>query len=405
MSLRRLLAIARKEVLQLSRDRRSLALGFLLPLLLLVLFGYAVSWDVRDVPTAVWDQDRSPASRALLDAFWASGYFEPIATLDDAAGVRAVLDRGEAELVLVVPAGFAADLGRAVGGPAGGSGGAGAAAVSDTSHRPPALVQAIVDGSDANTATIALAYARAIVLGHGARLTLRDALPAAEPGRAGDTATRQALTVASRVWYNEELRSRNMIVPGLVAVIMMIIAAMLTSLTIAREWERGTMEQLAATPVTRLEVVLGKLLPYVAIGLVDVVVITVAAILIFDVPFRGNPALLAVLSLQFLVGACGLGIFVSAGSRSQLTATQVGILVSYLPALLLSGFMFAISAMPAPLRAITYLVPARYFLVVTRGIFLKGVGIEVLRPQAMLMVLFAVAGVALAVRRFKKELG
>jgi ABC-2 type transport system permease protein len=382
MSLRRLLAIARKEVLQLSRDSRSIVLAFLLPLLLLVLFGYAISWDVRDVPTAVWDQDRSPASRALLDAFWASGYFSPIAPIDTPYGVRAALDGGSAQLVLVVSAGFAADLG------------AGRVAA----------VQAIVDGSDANTATIALAYARAIVLGHGAKLLLRDAPTALSARGGGGTPSPQPLQVASRVWYNEELRSRNMIVPGLVAVIMMIIAAMLTSLTLAREWERGTMEQLAATPVTRVEVVVGKLLPYLAIGLIDVAVITVAGIALFGVPFRGNPALLAVLTLLFLIGACGLGIFVSAGTRSQLTATQVGIMVSYLPALLLSGFMFAISAMPAPLRAVTYLVPARYFLVVTRGIFLKGVGVEVLRPQALLMVLFAVAGVGLAVRRFRKEL-
>ena len=395
MSLRRLLAVARKEVLQLSRDRRSLVLAFLLPLLLLVLFGYAISWDVREVPTAVWDQDRSAASRALLEAFWASGYFAPVATVADAEGLRAALDGGLAQVVLVVPVGFAADLAAAAG-----------AATTGAAPAPPATVQAIVDGSDANTATIATAYARAIVLGHGAQLR-EAAAPAATaaPSRAGGATSRGPLTVASRVWYNEELRSRNMIVPGLVAVIMMIIAAMLTSLTIAREWERGTMEQLAATPVTRLEVVLGKLLPYVGIGLVDVVAITVAAVWLFDVPFRGSPLLLGVLTLQFLVGACGLGIFVSAGTRSQLTATQVGIMVSYLPALLLSGFMFAIAAMPAPLRAITYLVPARYFLVVTRGIFLKGVGIEVLRPQAMLMTLFAVAGLVAAVARFRKELG
>ena len=383
MSLRRLLAIARKEVLQLSRDSRSLVLAFLLPLLLLVLFGYAISWDVRDVPTAVWDQDRSSASRALLDAFWSSGYFSPVAAVDDSAGVRAMLDRGTAQMVLVVPAGFAADLGAG----------------------RQAAVQALVDGSDANTATIAMAYARAIVLGHGARLRLRDAAELPVTGRAGSAGPPQPLTVASRVWYNEELLSRNMIVPGLVAVIMMIIAAMLTSLTIAREWERGTMEQLAATPVTRVEVVLGKLLPYVGIGLIDVTVISLAGVFLFGVPFRGNPALLAVLTLFFLVGACGLGIFVSAGTKSQLTATQIGIMVSYLPALLLSGFMYAIAAMPAPLRALTYLVPTRYFLVVTRGIFLKGVGIEVLRPQGLLMVLFAVGGIALAVKRFRKELG
>jgi ABC-2 type transport system permease protein len=369
MNARRLLAVARKEVLQLVRDRRSLALAFLLPLLLLLLFGYAISWDVRDVPTAVWDADGTPQSRALLAAFWASGYFRPVAQVAHAAAARRLLDGAEAQLVLALPRGFARDLARGEG-----------------------SVQAIVDGSDANTATIVLAYARAIARGHGARL-LRDGERSSPP-----------LTVASRVWYNEELRSRNMIVPGLVAVIMMIIAAMLTSLTLAREWERGTMEQLAATPVTRVEVVLGKLLPYLAIGLVDVAATSTVGVMLFDVPFRGSVPLLALLAFLFLLGASGIGIFVSAGAKSQLLATQVAMIVSYLPSLLLSGFMFAISAMPAPLRAVTYLVPARYFLVVTRGIFLKGVGLEVLRGEAALMALFALAGVTLAVVRFRKVL-
>jgi ABC-2 type transport system permease protein len=302
--------------------------------------------------------------------------------------VRAALDGGVAQLVLVIPPGFAARL-DAAGSPAAT---AGASRAGTT-----ATVQAIVDGSDANSSTIALAYAQAVVRGHGAALLARD-------GGRDQRASPLPLTVRSRVWYNEELRSRNMIVPGLVAVIMMIIAAMLTSLTLSREWERGTMEQLAATPVARAEVVLGKLLPYLVIGMVDVVATTVAGVLLFHVPFRGSALLLGVLAFLFLLGACGLGIFVSAGSRSQLLATQLALLISYLPSLLLSGFMFSIAAMPAPLRAITYLVPARYFLVVTRGIFLKGVGLEVLGGQAALMALFAAIGLSLAVLRFRKEI-
>jgi ABC-2 type transport system permease protein len=208
----------------------------------------------------------------------------------------------------------------------------------------------------------------------------------------------------SRVWYNEELVSRNMIVPGLVAVIMMIIAAILTSLTIAREWERGTMEQLAATPVTRVEVVLGKLLPYLGIGLVDVVLSSVLGVVLFGVPFRGSVALLMMLSFLFLVGALGLGMFISAIARSQLLATQAAMLATFLPAFLLSGFMFSIETMPPVLQAVTHLVPARYFLVVTRGIFLKGVGIEVLMVQGLLMIAFAAVGLTLAIATFKKEL-
>jgi ABC-2 type transport system permease protein len=284
------------------------------------------------------------------------------------AEIAPLLERGGAQVVLTVPPGFAARL----------------------SAGRQAPVQAIVDGSDANTATIALAYAEAIVRTWSSRASLIRVRPPVE--------------AQSRVWFNEELASRNMIVPGLVAVIMMIIAAMLTSLTLAREWERGTMEQLDATPVTRSEVVLGKLLPYVAIGLADVVVSALLGVFLFGVPFRGSPALLLALSFFFLIGALGLGMFISAVARSQVLATQIAMVATFLPAFLLSGFMFAIEVMPAPLQAITLLVPARYFLVVTRGIFLKGVGVEVLRTQGLLMVAFAAIGLALAVRNFRKEL-
>lgn len=380
MSFTRLFAIARKEVLQLRRDPGSLAMGFLMPAILLVLFGYAISWDVSNIETAVLDQSRSPASRAVLDAFRASGYFADFRHLDRDAEIEAVLDRGEAQLVLVFPPDFAAHL-------------------ADPAGSGPARLQAIVDGSDANTATIVLAYSQAIVhtwatAGRGASRVVLEGRTFTPP-----------ITARSRVWYNEELKSRNMIVPGLVAVVMTVIAAMLTSLTIAREWERGTLEQLASTPVTRAEVVLGKLLPYLGIGLVDVAVATAIGVFLFDVPFRGSITLLAVLSTFFLVGALGLGIFISAVARSQLLASQMAMLSTFLPAYLLSGFMFAIEVMPAPLRALTYLVPARYFLVVTRGIFLKGVGLEVLYVQAGLMALFAAAGLTLAVRAFKKEIG
>jgi ABC-2 type transport system permease protein len=372
MSLTRLLAIARKELLQLRRDTRSLILAFLLPVLLLILFGYAISWDVRNIHTSVLDGDRSARSRELIDAFRASGYFTFVDNLERPGEIGALFDRGTVQVALVIPAGFAADL----------------------SAGRTATLQAIVDGSDANTATIVLAYSEAIVRTWSSRVQLQ-----------GATARGLPITAESRVWYNEELASRNMIVPGLVAVIMMIIAAMLTSLTIAREWERGTMEQLAATPVSRVEVVLGKLLPYLGIGLADVVVSAVLGVILFDVPFRGSAALLMVFSFLFLTGALGLGMFISAATKSQVLATQAAMIATYLPSFLLSGFMFAIEVMPAPLRAVTFLVPARYFLVVTRGIFLKGVGLEVLHTQGLLMIAFAVAGLGLAVLRFRKELG
>jgi ABC-2 type transport system permease protein len=371
LSITRLKAVSRKEVIQLWRDTRSLILAFALPVLLLILFGYAITWDVNEIRTAVVDQDKSARSRELIAAFTSSGYFIIRDYLDDISEIDVRLKQGSDQIALVIPPDFSARL----------DGGEGAE------------LQALVDGSDANTATIILAYAEAVTLGYAAEVQLRGERRA------------PVVTAQSRIWYNEELTSRNMIVPGLVAVIMMIIAAMLTSLTIAREWERGTMEQLAATPVTRLEVVIGKLVPYLAIGLIDVAVCSALGIWLFDVPFRGNVFLLMMLSFFFLTGALGLGMFISAVARSQLEATQLAMIVTFLPAYLLSGFMFAIDVMPIVLRAITFLVPARYFLVVTRGLFLKGVGVEVLRVQGLLMVAFSLIGFAMAVRVFRKELG
>ncbi|MEJ2335064.1 MAG: ABC transporter permease subunit [Gemmatimonadales bacterium] len=252
-------------------------------------------------------------------------------------------------------------------------------------------MQLLLDGSDANTATIAMGYADAIMSRFAAEVLRGRDLPL-------------AVEVETRIWYNQTLESRNMIVPGLIAVLMSIIAAMLTSLTIAREWERGTMEQLVATPVRRLEVVFGKLVPYVGIGLVDVALASAVGVFLFDVPLRGSALLLLAASVLFLLGAEGLGIFLSAVLRSQVLATQAAILVTYLPALLLSGFIFAISNMPVVLRVISYVVPARYFITVTRGIFLKGVGVEALIGSLIGLAIYSVIGLGLASRAFRKEI-
>jgi ABC-2 type transport system permease protein len=370
MNRMRLRAIVQKEVIQLRRDRRSLVLAFLLPLILLVLFGYAITWDVNHIRTAVVDRDRSAQSRDLLETLRASGYFDLVRELPRAADAVPAFDRRDVQLVLVIPPNFSADLGAG----------------------KTAELQALVDGADANTATIVLAYIEGTVQSWSSQVRLRGmqlTLP---------------VTAESRVWFNEELVSRNMIVPGLVAVIIAIIASMLTSLTIAREWERGTMEQLAATPVTRLEVVAGKLIPYLVIGIVDVILSTVLGVALFHVPFRGSFGLLIGLSFLFLCGALGFGMFVSATARSQVLATQLTLITTFLPSFLLSGFMFSIEVMPLPLQAITFIVPARYFLIVTRGIFLKGVGLDVLWGQAILMVIYAALGLTLAVRNFRKEI-
>lgn len=365
MNAGRLTAVARKEWIQLRRDPRSMILAFVLPVIMVLFFSYAITWDLDDIPLAVVDQERTAESRALVERFSASGYFSVQRILDRVPEAEHVLVRGEVRAVLVIPPGFTAALH--------GTG--------------PSPVQFLLDGSDANTATVALTYAEAVAAGFG--------MPAA---------ARPPITLDTRVWYNETLRSRNMIVPGLVAVIMSIIAAMLTALTIAREWERGTMEQLAATPVRRTEVVIGKVLPYLAIGLFDVALVVLMGVLLLGVPFRGDLALLVVLTTLFLLGALGLGTFISAALKSQVLATQVAMVATYLPALLLSGFMFAIANMPPVLKAFTWAVPARYYVSVTRAIFLKGAGLRDLWPEALAMILFATIGLALAVRAFRKEI-
>ena len=370
LSLGRLFAIARKEALHIVRDGRSLAMAFVVPAVMVILFGYIITFDVKDIRIAVLDRDRTTHSRDLVDAFRASGYFRVTAYLDDDRAVAPLLTKGNARLVLVIPPDFSRNL----------------------AAGEPAPVQALVDGGDANTASIAITYAQAIVTTYSASAVLRGQL------------LPTPLVAESRVWYNEDLKSSNMIVPGLMVTVMMILSALLTSLTIAREWERGTMEQLAATPVHRLEVILGKLLPYLAIGIVDIVLVAVLGGVVFAVPFRGNAAFLMATAFLFLIGTQGMGILISATSKSQFLATQIAMLVTFLPAMLLSGFMFDLASMPTVLQLVSYAVPARYFMTVVRGVFLKGVGPLVLWGQTLGMLLFAVVGLGLAVRAFKKEI-
>ena len=370
LSLRRLWAVARKEWLHVRRDTRSLIMAFVVPAVMVVMFGYIITFDVNNIRTAVLDRDQTTESRDLVDAFRASGYFRVTDYLSDERQISGLLERGSVRLVLVIPPTFSADL----------------------ATRQPAPVQALVDGGDANTASIAINYAQAIVASYS-----QDAVLKGQP-------LPVPLRVQSRVWYNEDLKSSNMIVPGLMVTVMMILSALLTSLTIAREWERGSMEQLAATPVHRLEVILGKLVPYLGIGIVDIILVAVVGGIVFAVPFRGSASFLMLNALLFLVGAQGMGIFISATSKSQFLATQLAMITTFLPATLLSGLMFDLSSMPKVLQLVSYAVPARYFITVVRGIFLKGVGPGVLWGQTVGMIIFAVVGLGLAVHAFRKEI-
>ena len=376
MTVRRVWAVARKEFLHVMRDPLSLAIAIALPMLMLTLFGYALSFDVDRVPVVVWDQSQSAASREFLSRFRASRYFALGTPAWNYAVLEEAIDRGDALMAMVIPSDFAGRLG---------------------SGRPVA-VQIILDGSDSNTATIAASYAESIAQTFSRQLSVR------QMQRAGERPPDPPLEMRGRVWFNADMESRNYIIPGLIAVIMMVIAALLTSLTVAREWERGTMEQLISTPVKGNELILGKLLPYFAIGMLDVLAAVLMAQFLFAVPMRGSIVLLFVTAAVFLTGALSLGMLVSIVTKTQLLASQLAMVLTFLPAYLLSGFMTPIANMPAFLQMVTYLIPARYFVEVLKSIYLKGVGLKVLAWEAGLLALFALAMVVLANLAFKKKL-
>ena len=376
MSLTRLLAIARKEFIQLYRDPNSLAIIFVMPLLLLLLFGYAVTLDIKEVRVAVYDRDRSEKSRDFIHRFAQSSYFRMAADAQDYKALTRLINLREAQVGLVIPNDFSRSL---------------------DSGRSTA-VQVLLDGSDANTANIILGYTRAVVQGYS-QSVLFDYL-----GHQGITDRRLPVELRPRVWFNEELESKNYIVPGLIALIMAVIGALLTSLTIAREWERGTMEQLVATPVHKLELIIGKLIPYYLLAILDVAVAMGVGVLVFQVPFRGSLPVFFLLSSLFLFVVLGQGFLISVIAKNQMLANQMALISTFLPAFLLSGFMFSIANMPVVLRGITMLVPARHFVTILHGLFLKGIGLGVLWPEMAALLLFVTVIGALAHRRFSKTI-
>lgn len=376
MNARRVAAIARKEFLHIARDPRSLGMAVAIPMLMLVLFGFALSVDVDEVPLVVWDPSGSPASREFVSRFEGSPYFRLVGFVARPEEVIQALDSRRALVALVLPDDFAERV--------------------ESGRRAP--VQVIADGSDANTATIALGYAEAIARIYGQDAAL------AELRRQGAIPQPAPVELRPQVWFNPELQSRHCIVPGLIAVIMMVIAALLTSLTVAREWERGTMEPLLASPVRGHELIAGKMIPYFAIAMFDVLLAVLMAQFVFRVPLRGNVAWVFGMGAVFLAGALAMGMLISIVTKSQLLASQIAMLTTFLPAFLLSGFLVPISNMPWLIQMATYLVPARYLVTLLRGIYLKGVGLEVLALEAVLLAAFGIVMVAVANRKFRKKL-
>ena len=376
MSYRRLRAIFIKELHHITRDARSLAMALAVPVMMLLLYGYALSLDVDRVPTMIYDQDLTAQSRELIRQFQGSKYFEVRGLVDGYEAIEGGIDRNQILMGVVIPRDYSKNVGAGREAP----------------------VQILLDGSDSNTASIVLGYAEGLVRNYSLRL--RQDMQNRRGGERGGASVDARL----RVWYNSSLESKNYVVPGLIAVILQIIAALLTSLTIAREWEMGTMEQLLSTPLRPAEMVLGKMLAYFVVGLADAVMAVLVGVFVFQVPLRGGLPLLAVSVCVYLMGVLFWGVFVSAVAKTQLAAYQLGLLSSFLPAFLLSGFVYSIENMPPVIQAITYVVPSRYVVTILKGVFLKGVGIGVLWSELGFLALFATLVFIQATRKVNRKL-
>jgi ABC-2 type transport system permease protein len=376
MRLARVIALARKETIQIIRDPRSLAIALAMPIMLMALMGYGINLDQTGVPLCTYDREGSQGSQDLLRRFISNRYFTLVDNVHSYDELATAIDGRRCTLGVVVPFNFTERINQG-----------------DT-----VPVQAIVDATDDNTANLAIGYAQQIIGDYSSGVLLESVR------RQGLTINLSPLAVEARTWFNESLESRNFIVPGVVAIVMAVIGTFLTSLTVAREWERGTMEQLISTPVHPLEVVAGKLAPYFVIGMADATLCAGTAVWWFGVPFRGSAAGLFAASALFLAAVLLLGFLISVRAGSQLAASQFALILTFLPSFLLSGFAFPIEQMPAAVRAITLIIPARYYIVILKGVFLKGTGIVADGGQFLALLGFCLILGVLSIRSFKKVL-
>ncbi len=373
------MAVAEKEAREILRDPITLGVAILLPLVMMFLFSYAITLDVKQIAMAVVDEDGSPESREYVASFIQSGYFRLQATLQNTKEVEKFLDRGDVRVVLIIPADFSRKLGQGL----------------------PADVQTLLDGSFSNTALIVLNYVDVITQTYGFHLQKR-AL-AARVG--GLPLLSPAIRVEPRVRYNPALRSENYVIPGLFAVILMAFPPLLTALAVVRERERGSIQQIYTSPILVWEFYWGKLIPYAIIAFTEMILLLAVAVLWFHVPVRGSVPLLLGLSLLYVLSTLGIGLVVSTWTRSQVVALLLAIVLTFMPAFLFSGFMFAIEGMPQFFRGYTYFFPARYFVEISRGIVLKGVGIVSLWLNVVILLVYALGLFWLASLRFRKKIG
>jgi ABC-2 type transport system permease protein len=377
-SFRRIFAIARKEFIHISRDWRILVSVLLLPVTQLLLFSYAISFDVKNVPAVVIDQDRTPTSREVISHFEQSDFFRVIAYVDNQAAADAYVARSQARVVIVLPPGFARDTAR--------------------DDQP--TMQVLVDGSEPNSAKLAQTYAAALTGTLSQRVTVKWAQT-----RGLDMSSAGQLQPNIRTWYNPERRSADFLIPGLMVVIIMIVTIQQTAVTLVREKDQGTFEQLAVSPVRRGELMLGKVAPWVALGLIDVVVITLVGVLVFGIPLRGSVLALALASFVFVLCCLSIGLIISSRAPSLETANFLGLMIAFLPGFMLSGFAFPLNSIPKVLQWASYVFPARYMTEIARAIFLKGAGVSLLATDLTALALYAVLGITIASLLWSRRAG
>jgi ABC-2 type transport system permease protein len=376
MNITRTLAVAKKESRQIIRDSRSLYLALGIPVMLMILFGFALSLDVDDIPIAVWDQNKSPESRDFIDRMTKSTYFRSIIQTDNYNEIVKNLDNNNITVGIVIPFDFSRNLKKG-----------------DSAH-----LQAIVDGSDSSRANLAIVYLETIASTFESDIKMESLTRQAVQSR-----VTPPVDPRIRIVYNPELKSRNNIIPGLIPVIMMIISALLTSLTIVRERETGTMEQLMSTPLKPIELVVGKLMPYFTLGYIDLLMVYLMGRYVFQVPFKGSLLIMFFISSVFLVCAMSIGFLVSVIASNQFFATQLALLGTVLPTFLLSGFVFPIANMPQSLQYFTYIIPARHYITILRAIYLKGVGWTAIIGPSLALFVFAFVVTALVARKLGKN--